>query len=56
MSVGQIYRYFDGKDAIIAAIVRQDVEEVGKDSAEAAPGTYAESTTDVAAEVIRAKA
>ena len=28
LSVGQIYRYFDGKDAIIAAIVRQDVEEV----------------------------
>ena len=28
MSVGHIYRYFTGKEAIIAAIVREDVDEV----------------------------
>jgi AcrR family transcriptional regulator len=28
MSVGHIYRYFPGKEAIIAAIVRQDVETI----------------------------
>ncbi len=28
MSVGHIYRYFTGKEAIIAAIVREDVEEI----------------------------
>jgi AcrR family transcriptional regulator len=28
MSVGHIYRYFSGKDAIIAAIVREDVDEI----------------------------
>ncbi len=28
MSVGHIYRYFTGKEAIIAAIVREGVEEV----------------------------
>jgi AcrR family transcriptional regulator len=28
MSVGHIYRYFPSKEAIIAAIVRQDVDEV----------------------------
>jgi TetR/AcrR family transcriptional repressor of uid operon len=28
MSVGHIYRYFKGKEAIIAAIVREDVDEI----------------------------
>jgi AcrR family transcriptional regulator len=28
MSVGHIYRYFDGKEQIIAAIVRQDVDRI----------------------------
>jgi AcrR family transcriptional regulator len=28
MSVGHIYRYFTGKEAIIAAIVREDVDEI----------------------------
>jgi AcrR family transcriptional regulator len=28
MSVGHIYRYFSGKEAIIAAIVREDVDEI----------------------------
>ncbi len=28
MSVGHIYRYFTGKEALIAAIVREDVEEI----------------------------
>jgi AcrR family transcriptional regulator len=28
MSVGHIYRYFDGKEEIIAAIVRQDIDRI----------------------------
>lgn len=31
LSVGQIYRYFDNKEAIIAAIVEQDLEAFGRD-------------------------
>jgi AcrR family transcriptional regulator len=34
MSVGHIYRYFVGKEAIIAAIVRADVEEITENMAD----------------------
>jgi TetR/AcrR family transcriptional repressor of uid operon len=34
MSVGHIYRYFTGKEAIIAAIVREDVDDILSDMAE----------------------
>jgi AcrR family transcriptional regulator len=41
LSVGQIYRYFENKEAIIAAIVAQDLAEMREKFAEmeSQPGT-----------------
>ncbi|CAN5444536.1 TetR/AcrR family transcriptional regulator [soil metagenome] len=48
LSVGQIYRYFDNKEAIIAAIVAQDLAEMREKFAEmeARPGDLLDAMTE----------
>lgn len=48
LSVGQIYRYFENKEAIIAAIVAQDLAEMRDkfDEMESRPGTLRDAIDD----------
>uniref|UniRef100_B0SWU1 Transcriptional regulator, TetR family n=1 Tax=Caulobacter sp. (strain K31) TaxID=366602 RepID=B0SWU1_CAUSK len=48
LSVGQIYRYFENKEAIIAAIVAQDLAEMREKFAEmeSRPGTLVDAITE----------
>lgn len=48
LSVGQIYRYFENKEAIIAAIVAQDLAEMREKFAEleSQPGTLLDAVTE----------
>jgi AcrR family transcriptional regulator len=54
LSVGQIYRYFDNKEAIIAAIVAQDLAEMREKFAEMEnrPGVLLEAIVDHLPEAI----
>lgn len=54
LSVGQIYRYFENKEAIIAAIVAQDLAEMRDKFAELErqPGTLRDSIDDHLPEAI----
>jgi AcrR family transcriptional regulator len=54
LSVGQIYRYFENKEAIIAAIVAQDLAEMREKFAEleSQPGTLLDTITEHMPEAI----
>ena len=54
LSVGQIYRYFDNKEAIIAAIVAQDLAEMREKFAEmeSRPGTLLDAITEQMPEAV----
>lgn len=54
LSVGQIYRYFENKEAIIAAIVAQDLAEMRDkfDEMESRPGSLSDAIDDQLPEAI----
>lgn len=54
LSVGQIYRYFENKEAIIAAIVAQDLAEMRDkfDEMESQPGSLSDAIVDLTPEAI----
>jgi AcrR family transcriptional regulator len=54
LSVGQIYRYFENKEAIIAAIVAQDLAEMREKFAEmeSRPGTLLDAITEQLPEAV----
>jgi AcrR family transcriptional regulator len=54
LSVGQIYRYFENKEAIIAAIVGQDLAEMREKFAELElrPGSLADAVVDQVAQAL----
>jgi len=54
LSVGQIYRYFENKEAIIAAIVAQDLAEMRDkfDELESQPGSLSDAIVDLMPEAI----